>query len=248
MKIKLTLSTLAILVIGTTNAFSTTALFDEGHGQHSSFVTGPEYSELRSLLTGAGHSMQSLTASITPDVLVGIDLFITGSLDFPMTPAEISVLQDFVASGGNVLVCHDGGFNSDSATPSVNSLLLPYGMVLGDADYGTGVVVNGFADHCVTNSVNTLGLDYCRLLVSIVSPAQDLTTGTIDIMAVYDNGNQGMVVALPDLSLWKNPGAGSDYNIQDFDNAAVLLNIFDCSFGPVATVVLSLGSIKALYR
>jgi hypothetical protein len=225
-------------------------LIDESHGQVWSFFSDAKFSMARAALINAGHTLSNLPGSpgaITGAALAGHDVFFTGTLDQSYTASEIQALQSYVDAGGCVLVTHDGGWSSDDATPSVNTFLSPYGMQMaGGATYASGVVVTGFVDHCLTDGVQTLGLDYVRELSVINAPAVDLTTGSVEILAVYENN--GSVAVLGDDTLWSDPGGTTDYDITDYDNQAVLLNLVDCC-GVVSPVeAMSWGTIKGMYR
>ena len=102
--------------------------------------------------------------------------------------------------------------------------------------------------HCVTTGVDSLQLDYVRLLSSITSPAQDLTTGSDEMLAVYDDASGGMVIVLPDDNPWADSDSGSDAYLTDADNAAILLNIFACAGATSPTTSTSWGRVKARYR
>ena len=239
---------LAALMGATGVAIAANALFDEGHGQRWPMSSHEHFETARSALTLAGHTITVLDAPITAAALSGHDIFVTGTLDMSYTAAEIEALQDFVASGGSVLVNHDGGWDSYFATPSVNAFLAPYGMALaGSSSYVDGLTVEDFVTHCVTQDVVKLGLDFVRVLVTIDPPAEDLTIGTTEILAVYASPASGLVVVLPDDTLWTDPEAGTDYCIEDFDNLKVLLNIFDCVVS-VSTEVCSWTTVKQLWR
>ncbi len=245
----LTILSLLALVSTATVGFAADALFDEGHDQQWPMSSSDKFDEARAAITGAGHTISVLNSTITLEALNDYDLFVTGTLNSFLSAAEIEALQNFVMVGGTVLVIHDGGWSSDSVTPSVNSFLAPYGIVLASASSnGNGLMVEGFSSHCLTQSINALGLDYVRLIDSISSPALDLTTGSTDILAVYESDTGGKVIALSDDSLWSDPGTGSDYAISDLDNLTMLMNIFDCLNGSVATETATWGGLKSLYR
>lgn len=232
-------------------AAANTVLCDNSHGQPVPLITDARFSLARAAITGAGHSLAQLSGSpgaITSAALAGYDVFYTGTLNQSFTAAEITVLQSFVSAGGGVIVAHDGGFSSDSATPSVNTFLQPYGMQLAlVSTYPSGVVVSGF-DHCLTANVNTLGMDYVRELTAVTPPAEDLTTGSIQVLALYEAA--GWVIFIADESMWTNPGTGADYDLDDFDNQTMLLNAFGYSTGcgVIQVEPATWSSVKSLYR
>ena len=116
----------------------------------------------------------------------------------------------------------------------------------GSATHPSGVVVTGFVSHCLTDGVQTLGLDYVRELSSINPPAIDLTTGSVEILAAYENN--GSVAVLGDDTLWSDPGVGADYDITYCDNETMLLNLVACCGGVSPVEATSWGKIKGMYR
>ena len=58
----------------------------------------------------------------------------------------------------------------------------------------------------------------------------------------------GMVIVMGDESCWSDPGGGADYTIDDADNLALLLAIFDCVPGPVRTEDHSWSGVRALFE
>lgn len=237
---------IAIMLILPTLSLAANALFDVYHGQASPMTSSDDFDEARDLLISAGHTLTELNTQVTAEALSGYNLYVSGTLDSPYNSSEIAALQQYVASGGNVLVIHDGGYASNQATPSVNEFLAPYGMVLsGVSSYPTGLIVESFAADCVTEGVGTIGMDFVRELESITSPAVDLTSGGPEILAVY-RGN-GTVIVLGDDSCFADPDSGSDYALDAFDNALLLLNLFDCVGGTVRTEAVSWSGVKALF-
>jgi hypothetical protein len=228
-------------------------LVDESHGQliyDYSLASSAVFSTARTALNNAGHTLSALSGSpgaITAAALAPYDVFWTGTLQQPYLTSEITALQGFVAGGGCVVVVHDGGYSSDSATPSVNTFLAPYGMQMAAATtYPTGVVVSDFVPHCLTANVQTFGVDYVRELSSITAPAVDLTPGTVELLAAYENG--GEVIVLGDESCFNDGTSPSDYPITYGDNETMLLNLIGCC-GPANPVEdATWGTIKAMYR
>jgi hypothetical protein len=206
-------------------------LVDESHSQQWSFYSNSRFSEARALLLGQGHTLTNLAGdpgAITESALEGSDVFYSGTLDEPMLDSEVTALQDFVAAGGGVICCHDGGWSSDTAVGSVNSFLSLYGMQLsGSADYASGITASDFAVHSLTEGVTSAVFDYLRELSQIESPALDLTNSGVEILGVYDDSSGGWVIVIGDDSQWTNVGEGDDADIGDADNEQLTLNVFN---------------------
>ena len=151
------------------------------------------------------------------------------------------------------MVHAEGGTGSEDFVYNLNSLVSPYGVVYADlATANSGVVITGFVAHPVTNSVNMIGVDYQRKLISITSPAIDLTikSGEYNVLAVVNGaGGAGNVVMLSDTTLWKDPEAGSNYSIISGDNRLLLENIVQFTVPELTTVwMLFLGSLALLRK
>ncbi len=136
---------------------------------------------------------------------------------------EISALLAFVAAGGGALVHGDGG--SGGMVDNLNALVSNWGVEFSAyATGGNGALVTSFLSHPVTDGLNSVGFDYYLPILSFVPPALDLTSGTPDIMAVYDDG-AGAVVMLGDRNHWSDPGTGADYDIDHQSTRLLLRNI-----------------------
>jgi len=240
---------LTILLSSPGDGLAIDAIVDGYHSQANTLVYHAMFDDARAALSGDGHTLSLLIEQTATWRIVDYDLYVTGTLNDSYSSYEVTQLQNYVAGGGAVLVIHDGGYYSDDHTDSMNSFLAPYGITLAaTGDYGSaGVHMTGFEPHCITNGVAELGLDSVRLITSLTAPAVDLTTGDPDFLAYYENAVGGKVIVLTDDSLWSDPGAGGDQNIGDYDNLAILLNIFGCVEASVSAESLSWGDVKAIY-
>ncbi len=246
------LSALFVLLVGlAVDSQARSILADESHDQQWPLVTEPRFSEIRALLTGEGHSLSSLQGepgAVTAGALAGFDVFYTGTLNTSYQSGEVTALQDYVAGGGGVICCHDGGWASNDAVASVNSFLAPYGIVMsGVTSYGSGVIVSDFADHCLLEAVASTGFDFLREMTQINPPAVDLTISGIDIIAYYDDPSGGWVIVIGDDNQWTNSDSPADYTIADLDNQALSLNIFNYNSCNSPTEASSWSRVKSLY-
>lgn len=224
---------LAGFVTGARPVSALDLLFDESHAQFVSMASEPAFAAALDLLTGAGHTISVLPGSpgaITPDTLVGVDVFVTGIVGANYQPSELAALHDFVSSGGGLFVNHGAGLSSDNFVPTVNQLLSPSGIVLStDELFPGGVVVTGLVAHPVTEGLTSIGLDYVRTIASVGSPGVDLTTGGPEVFAAAEVGS-GRVVVLTDETCF-TLAAGGDYELDDLDNTALLFNLFEYAGG-----------------
>ncbi|MCA8961316.1 MAG: hypothetical protein KDC38_12415 [Planctomycetes bacterium] len=227
--ILISLGVLVFVVASTCTVNGAVVLIDDAHGQPTSLFASSTFSVARDALLDAGHVLEQLTGSsgaLDTAALTGIDVYYSGAINVAYSANEIAALQAFVAAGGGVVLTYDGGFSSSSAVDSVNTFLDPFGIQASTSVVSpTGIQIDTIVPHCSTTGVQSVGLDFVRLLSSITPPAIDLTEGTaIDFLAVSDSGT-GWVFFIGDQSLWTNPGAGADFNVTDLDNQQLLLNI-----------------------
>jgi len=230
---------------------------DSRNGMYEStiFATGDQYDSFRATITALGHTIVPVSSFETED-LVGLDSLMLKQPYLENSPAgfsdsEISAIHDFVDGGGGLVVHGEGGTSSEDFVDNLNSLVSPYGVVFADlATANSGVTITGLVAHPVTEGVTEFGVDFQRKLISITSPAIDLTirSGEYNALAVVNGvGGAGNVVMLSDTTLWKDPEAGSDYSLITGDNRLLLENIVQYTIPEPATVwLLFLGSMALL--
>lgn len=232
---------------------------DSRNGMYDStiFATGDEYDSFRVTITSLGHTIVPVSSFETED-LVGLDCLMLKqpySINNPtgFSDSEISAIHDFVDTGGGLVVHAEGGTGSDDFVDNLNGLVSPYGVTYADlATANSGVAITGLMAHPVTDGVTMIGVDYQRKLISITSPAIDLTikSGEYNVLAVVNGiGSAGNVVMLSDTTLWKDPEAGSNYSIISGDNRLLLENIVQFTVPEPATISLfCLGSLVLLRK
>lgn len=144
-------------MLATTSAAGAATLgsFDQYHTQTNYFVNGAQYDDLRTAISGAGHTVKAGIDLVTQAYLSDVDVFYTGMINSSGNPEayatapEISALQGWVASGGVLVI---GGENA-SYVDSANSWMSPFGLSLAvssayNGTYATGsnpLLANGVA-------------------------------------------------------------------------------------------------------
>ncbi len=178
-----------------------TALIDLFHGRDGSSIA-QQY----------GFSPKINSNVLTSQVLEGVKvyfLYLPNTTTAPFQASEISILQNFVAEGGNILVV--GG--EDFITPQrANPLLSVYGMALGSDTMSTETM-NMFVSHPITKDLSTItyiGADP----ITVNAPAQPLgyfRNGNSIGIAIHELIGQGKVVVFADGpaggdadTLWRN--------------------------------------------
>ena len=221
---------LPILIVagGATLALARPILVDESHGQHWPITQYEYFSTARAELLHAGHTLTSLpgNGAITTEALAGYEVFVTGTIEVPYSPAEILALQQFVSDGGGVLCLHDGGWDADVGYPTMNQFLAPYGMTLASfTQYANGVVVTDFVEHCLTEDFVSLHFDYLRDIQSLVPPAEEFQIAPDPrVLGLYDGG-LGWVIVCGDDTQWVDAGT-ADVSIADGSNMIFLHRLF----------------------
>ncbi|MFW5652776.1 MAG: hypothetical protein ACOC0P_01920 [Planctomycetota bacterium] len=208
-----------------------------GFDADSRLATGADYDDFRTTITDLGHTIVPLTSFTSAD-LDGLDAVITHmpyASSQAFTSSEITALQNFVTNGGGYLMHADGGGSSSEYVANINELVAPYGITFSDsATNPSGLIVNSFNPHPVTDGLGQFGIDFQRRIESIEAPGIDLTTldGDSNVMAAVDGtGGSGNLVFVSDTSCWKDDGAGSDYGINDLDNRLALENMINHILG-----------------
>lgn len=232
---------------------------DARNGMYDStiFATGDEYDTFRATITAMGHTIVSVSSFETED-LVGLDSLMLkqpylGNRPAGFSDSEISAIHAFVDGGGGLIVHAEGGTGSKDYVDNLNSLVSPYGVIFADlATANSGVTITGLVAHPVTDGVTMFGVDYQRKLISITSPAIDLTirSGEYNALAAVNGiGGAGNVVLLSDTTMWKDLEVGSNRSIKTGDNQLLLENIVWFTIPEPATVsLLCLGSLVLLRK
>ncbi len=232
---------------------------DSRNGMREStiFATGDEYDTFRATITALGHTIVPVSSFETED-LFGLDSLMlkqpySQSSPIGFTDSEVSAIHNFVDGGGGLVVHAEGGTGSDDLMGNLNSLVLPYGVIYSDlATANSGVTITGLVAHPVTDGVTVFAVDYQRKLVSIASPAIDLTirSGEYNALAAVNGiGGAGNVVMLSDTTLWIDSEAGTSHSLMTGDNQLLLENIVQFTIPEPATVTLfCLGSLALLRK
>lgn len=247
------------IIIATPASRASIIGLDGRNGMYDStiFATGEQYDSFRETITALGHTIVPVYSFETAD-LVGLESLMLKQPYSENSPAgfsdsEIAAIHAFVNGGGGLVVHAEGGTGSEDFVDNVNNLVSPYGVVYADlATANSGVMITGLVAHPVTDGVTVFAVDYQRKLISIAPPAIDLTirSGEYNVLAVVNGiGGAGNVVMLSDTTLWKDPGAGSDYSLITGDNKLLLENIVQFTIPEPATIsLLCLGSFALLRK
>ncbi len=246
-----TLALVALLVAFAAPTEAANILGDVAHFNLLPLSLDTAFDEARAELGLAGHGFGNLIGSpgdVTAGSLFGWDIFVISTPQQPYTNNEITALQNFVATGGGVVVIHDGGVNSNNGTASLNDFLAPYGMAFDQNMVGINLVdLANLPEHCALDGVTTLGLQYARPLATLEAPAAALQTETPFVMGLYD-GPSGWVFVIGDGSMWTDSDYGGARHLGWADNLALLLAVFDladCVDSPVSAG--SWSGVKSLY-
>jgi hypothetical protein len=172
------------------------------------------YESLYSLLTTNGFAVDELNYGIIDStVLANYDIFVLMDPEIDFWESEIRDIQNWVSTGGALVVLPDGGYPS-----TTNTLLAPYGVRVTGAEgsYGT---VKDIAEHPITQDVNSIWVNLVRE-ISVTSPSKPLAW-TTESLAFLSATEDGEVVVLSDSNIMDDEGLGKN------DNTQLTLNIFN---------------------
>jgi hypothetical protein len=174
------------------------------------------YSDFADLVQAEGHAITELDGtpdSITAAALVGYDVLMFFDSETDFAPAEITVIQGWVAGGGKLFVAGDttGGF----ASASFNNLLSPYGL-----SFTTPNLLNIAANDLTVFAVDplTTGLTNVDMAASSTLSVAGAGTKVLASTAApgsrvgYAYGANGAVVALSDSDLLINDNLNAGDN------------------------------------
>jgi hypothetical protein len=179
-----------------------------------------QYSAFESALLGRSHTILPGLSTLTEAGLAGVDVFFHGTSSRILTPAESTVLRNFVIGGGSLII----EANSDpSEQASGNSLLAalglgsPYtGIVGGEQTSTAGTFLNVTSATTVGPLGDLRGLNFGSSLVADINPTGGTLIGTNDAIRAmvefmpFSGGGKVLAVGDPyGFNLFQRPGDSS---------------------------------------
>jgi hypothetical protein len=161
------------------------------------------------LLTKQGIDLDVATGPLTGSLLSGYDLLILTDPEKPLQGSEISAIQNFVSSGGDLCVLANvpGSILVDSIDindvildfTSINELTTPYGITC------LPIVVEDeeltLSAHAVTRNVDSVYYLGCAL--NVENPAKSIgTASSYNALAVWESGFSKVLVFGSKLDFW----------------------------------------------
>lgn len=220
-------------------------LWDLTHGVYLFYEPAGKYSDLVTLLSGAGMSVMTTTAGVETLDLSAYDIIVlaAGSTwDSAYGPAEVAALQDFVTNrGGSLLILGDNG---NTPVSNLNPVTAAFGVTTGlDLIDPLDLYVDTFAAHPAFTGISTV---YMRAAGTLgVSPPATAVAWTDAGAPVIAAADGSCTMVLGDSDPLTNP------YIANADNAAFAVQLFHwlatCS-EPVSVDGSTWGRIKASYR
>jgi hypothetical protein len=216
-------------------------LWDLTHGIYLGYHPEGSYSELVSLLDGAGFVMHTTDAGIQ-----NIDLSVYDALVICLGsawnsgygPAEVDAVREFMAGGGGVFVMGD---NSGCPNVNINPITEAFGTTCGIGDCSDNVT--NFITHPVFTGVDYV---YCPVPGSLraVPPAEEAAWADDGRLMITIAEESGPIVVIGDINFCDND------DLSAGDNQVFILNLFDwlVGQGPSPAASGTWGEIKALYR
>jgi len=173
-----------------------------------------KYKRLYLLLKDNGFIIETLNEGpIDYAILANYDIFVLMDPEIDFLPSEISAIQTWVATGGGLIILPDGGYS-----PTINTLLAPYGVQVTGRAGGYGVTTN-FINHPITQGVSHIWINLAQE-IKVTSPSATIawTPEFLPFLATTDNGE---VVVLSESNIMDNEG------LVEYDNIQLTLNIFN---------------------
>jgi hypothetical protein len=161
------------------------------------------------ILTKQGIDLDIATGSLTGSLLSGYDALILPDPEIMLQSSEISAIQNFVSSGGDLLVLANvpGSIVVDSMDindaildfASINALTNAYGITCIPTVVEAGELT--LSDHTVTRNVQSVYYLGCAL--NVESPAQSIgRAGSYDVLAIWESGLSKVLVFGSELDFW----------------------------------------------
>ncbi len=186
-------------------------LFDQTHGT----IGIGYFSKWVTAAVGRGDIVQTCDSGpITPTILEGYDVLVIPEASFSYSNDELSAIEDFVFSGGGLLVIGDFSPPISAELTSFAGIMWTYG--------GVGGITSDITPHPVTVGVSTVDLGAPTAFMYVNGVARGLVRDAgQNIMLAASEQPGGKVIGFAD------GYAVSDYWIDQADNMQLALNMMD---------------------
>jgi len=161
------------------------------------------------ILTKQGIDLDVTTGSLTGTSLSGYDALILPDPETMLQSSEISSIQNFVSSGGDLFVLANPPGSIVVGSTDINDVILDFSSINELTEvYGITCVPTvveadelTLSDHTVTRNVQSVYYLGCAL--SVNSPAKSIgTAGSYDVLAVWESGLSKVLVFGSELDFW----------------------------------------------
>lgn len=180
------------------------------------------YVSLYRLLTSQGYAMDQLyPGPLDQEVLSQYDILVLIDPEISFLESEIEDIQNWVASGGALLVIPDFYDEAISIEPSpnLNRLLAPYGVQLTGLYSGWNEITTDIVEHPITRNVKSIW--YHKACALEVTEPSEILAWTKEPYAFLSTTMSCEVIVIADSNIMDYMGLGSA------DNKQLILNIFD---------------------
>jgi hypothetical protein len=185
-------------------------LFDQTHGCDN--IIG--YDILVDNLIAENYNVSTLISTpIESHTFSGYDVFIIPQASATYTPSEITAIENFVASGGGLLVLgDDSSFIYNQLTGFANITWISGGI---------SGLTNNINPHEITQGVSSVYIPYPVLKLQVSGDAEDLVLDISDGIMLASSEDPGRVVACADEDSFDSTG------IDQADNLRLAINIIE---------------------
>jgi unsaturated rhamnogalacturonyl hydrolase len=187
------------------------------------------FSKLGALLKGLGGELRTITESISPANLKGIDCLIAVDPDTPAetaspqywTASEIAAVDQWVKAGGTLVLL--GNDKGNAEFEHFNELATKFGVTFVEGKHATAAGVTklrlkGPANPVFEGTLEFYAVDVAPLKITHAKPEVLLSESSVPLMAILKHG-KGAVFALGDPWLY-------DEYIASADNTRIGENLF----------------------
>jgi len=219
------LAALVAVASGTTGASGATVLWDTSHGVYLNYEPAGRYSELVTLLAANSIALHTTSDGFLVDSPNGYDAIVVcnpSSYNTAYGSAEVSVIRDYVSSGGGLLIMAD---NTNTRNANIQPVASAFGVTVGVSDIvPLDTYTTVLAPHAIFDGISEI---YMRAAGEIESssPLAEVAwqSGTGKELVAAGYYGLGSVVVMGDSNTFDN---GSQY-LGAVDNTPFALNTFE---------------------
>lgn len=225
------------------------ALWDISHGVYLNYQPSQDYSDFVALLNSQGYPVAVTSTGILTEDLSSFEILIiavTDSWNSAYTPAEVTAIQNFVNSGGKLLIM---GENPGCPNVNVNPVSQAFGTTLGLSYMGDPTIFD--AAYPAFSGVSAIQF----------AAGGELSSSAPSTVVAWDSSNKPAAAAVgKDVFIIADTNMFANNYIGSADNEKMVLNLWDKVFCeveipefptlvvPVTMIIGFLGAVLLVHR